>query len=392
MSFLVTAAATATTSAIVGGATATTVGAALAGGTAASVGAGIAGAAAGAATAGALGAGVGAISSAAQGQDVGKGALMGAASGVVTAGVAGGVSAALGPAAVGGTQAALQGVAQGVGNVAAGAAGGATGAAVGGNDVGKGALVGAGTAAAAQVASGLVGGIGSSVGAPDTTITLGPGAPAGAPVPTTTGATGVGGAGVTTNTLPSLGKIDPGVPMEGNLAANAPGAPPAPATSMLDPTAKFLSQSGTPITAQGIKGTLGGLGGAVAGDYAGQGIIDAQDATDKAASEDKARGLDFASQGSSGLAGVRAAGLPDGSGPLGSLGRIGKATGGITALAHGGQVPLGDGAYIIPADVVSALGNGSSKAGADYLRRLMIEVRKEAVNLQGMGAAKKHVS
>ena len=385
MSFLVTAAATATTSAIVGGATATTVGAALAGG---SIGAGLAGAAAGAATAGALGAGVGAISSAAQGQDVGKGALMGAASGVVTAGVAGGVGAAIGPAAVGGTEAALQGVAQGVGNVAAGAAGGATGAAVGGNDVGKGALVGAGTAAAAQVASGLVGGIGSSVGAPpDTTVNLGPGTPAGPAVPA--------GPGVTTNALPTLGKIDPGVPMEGNLAANAPGAPPtpaAPATSMLDPTAKFLSQSGTPITAQGIKGTLGGLGGAVAGDYAGNGIIDAQDAAAKAAGEDKARGLDFASQGSSGLAGVRAAGLPDGTGPLGGLGSIGRATGGITALAHGGQVALGDGAYIIPADVVSALGNGSSKAGADYLRRLMIEVRKEAVNLQGMGAAKKHVS
>ena len=40
--------------------------------------------------------------------------------------------------------------------------------------------------------------------------------------------------------------------------------------------------------------------------------------------------------------------------------------------------------------MVSALGNGSSKAGAEYLKRLMIEVRKEAANLQGLGAAKRH--
>jgi hypothetical protein len=148
----------------------------------------------------------------------------------------------------------------------------------------------------------------------------------------------------------------------------------------------------SPITGDQLSAGLTGLAGAAGTDYAGNSIIDAQDAAAKAAAEDKARGLDFASQGSSGLAGVRAAGLPDGSGPLGGLGSIGRATGGITALAHGGQVALGDGAYIIPADVVSALGNGSSKAGADYLRRLMIEVRKEAIGRQGMGAAKKHVS
>lgn len=42
------------------------------------------------------------------------------------------------------------------------------------------------------------------------------------------------------------------------------------------------------------------------------------------------------------------------------------ATGGLTSLAKGG-VNLQDSDYIIPADVVSALGNGSSKAGARYL-------------------------
>jgi hypothetical protein len=127
-------------------------------------------------------------------------------------------------------------------------------------------------------------------------------------------------------------------------------------------------------------------------------MVDSQAANSLASQQDKARGLDAANQGNSGLAALAAAGLPskgqlpEGTGPMGGLGNIGRATGGITALAHGGQIPLEDGAYIIPADVVSALGNGSSKAGADYLRRLMIEVRKEAVNLQGMGAAKKHVA
>jgi hypothetical protein len=36
-------------------------------------------------------------------------------------------------------------------------------------------------------------------------------------------------------------------------------------------------------------------------------------------------------------------------------------------LAHGGSVNLENGQFIIPADVVSALGNGSTKAGAKFL-------------------------
>jgi hypothetical protein len=38
---------------------------------------------------------------------------------------------------------------------------------------------------------------------------------------------------------------------------------------------------------------------------------------------------------------------------------------------QGGSVKLQDGAFVVPADVVSALGNGSSKAGAKYLTHLM---------------------
>lgn len=38
--------------------------------------------------------------------------------------------------------------------------------------------------------------------------------------------------------------------------------------------------------------------------------------------------------------------------------------------AKGGQLHLRDGSFIIPADVVSAIGNGSTKAGAQYLDHL----------------------
>ena len=55
---------------------------------------------------------------------------------------------------------------------------------------------------------------------------------------------------------------------------------------------------------------------------------------------------------------------------------LGYAEGGIATLhARGGSIHLKDGQYIIPADVVSALGNGSSKAGARYLTHLFNELR-----------------
>jgi hypothetical protein len=50
----------------------------------------------------------------------------------------------------------------------------------------------------------------------------------------------------------------------------------------------------------------------------------------------------------------------------------GKAHGGEIRYANkqGGSVRLQNGSYIIPADVVSAIGNGSTKAGAKYLEHL----------------------
>lgn len=79
--------------------------------------------------------------------------------------------------------------------------------------------------------------------------------------------------------------------------------------------------------------------------------------------------------------------------PLGGLGSIGqeqkKAASGGLMMARGGSVPVRDGAYIIPADVVSALGNGSSKAGAEFLRRLMEEVKHQGAKRHGLGAVKR---
>lgn len=74
---------------------------------------------------------------------------------------------------------------------------------------------------------------------------------------------------------------------------------------------------------------------------------------------------------------------------LGSIGQEQKAASGGLMMARGGQVPVRDGAYIIPADVVSALGNGSSKAGAEFLRRLMEEVKSQGVKRHGLGAVKR---
>jgi trimeric autotransporter adhesin len=376
-----------------------------AGASAAALGTGTS-AAIGATTAGALGAGAGAIQAAATGQDIGKGALMGAGTGLVSAGVGSGLAAGAKAAGMAGT----------IGNAATNVAvGGTTGAVVGagksaitGGDVGKGALLGGATGAVAAGALSGMDAIGtptSQIGSPTTAnVTPTAGNPLGIG-PSTAGLSGTGevvGGNIGLNNINQT--LTPSAGSAGSLTGGAPSptvgtSPVSPSTDTgalnslqgIKASASPTVEPSAPNMAQIEKGlTAAGLTGGT--EYAGKSLIDAQDAAAKAAAEDKARGLAAISQGNSGLAGVRAAGLPDGTGPLGGLGSIGRATGGITALAHGGQIPLGDGAYIIPADVVSALGNGSSKAGAEYLRQLMVAVRKEAIGRQGMGAAKKHVS
>ena len=135
--------------------------------------------------------------------------------------------------------------------------------------------------------------------------------------------------------------------------------------------------------AAGITGTaaLGAVG-------AGIGLMaDANNQADKIAAQNKAVQQKYIADTSSVPTAVTdATGVSTGDlAPVGDIGQS-AATGGLLALKKGGHVPLKDGAYIIPADVVSALGNGSSKAGAEFLRRLLVEVRNESVKRQGLGA------
>jgi hypothetical protein len=57
------------------------------------------------------------------------------------------------------------------------------------------------------------------------------------------------------------------------------------------------------------------------------------------------------------------------------------ATGGLATLKGGGSIKMVDGQYVIPADVVSALGNGSSKAGAKYLAHAFERVRTQGPSM-----------
>jgi hypothetical protein len=178
-----------------------------------------------------------------------------------------------------------------------------------------------------------------------------------------------------------------------NTGTVGTGATSVQPTGIMNTAAQGLTNlAGSPITGEGLSAGLKGLGAGAIADYAGTGMVNADEAADKAAKEDALRAGEFANKDQAGMENLRGLGFGSPSGPLGGLGSIGKATGGLTALAHGGQIPLKDGAYIIPADVVSALGNGSSKAGAEFLRHLMMEVRKESVNIQGLGAAKNHAA
>lgn len=123
---------------------------------------------------------------------------------------------------------------------------------------------------------------------------------------------------------------------------------------------------GTAITGLGIgAGTVGAvtIGGAAA---AGMGI-DAAVSGNQAQQADKRQGAANAAV-SDAVAPAAASMYSAPTAPISSGGQQYFATGGLTALAKGGSsVNLQDSDYIIPADVVSALGNGSSKAGARYL-------------------------
>lgn len=290
------------------------------------------------------GATVGTVKAAASGEDIGKGALMGAVAGGVTGGIAPGLGAVAAPLVSAAGPVATGAVIGGT----AGAAGGAAGSAAGGQDVGKGALMGG---ASGAIVGGTLGAIG--------------------PAPTGDLATAANGTAISADPIGTAPIGTTGETIGTGVTSVQP-------SGALDSLAQSATNAGFPVTGGQISTGLTGLTGLAGTQYTGNQMIDAQTTAKKAEEEDKARGDKFRAQNTSG--------------PLGGLGDIGMATGGITALAQGGQVHLKEGAYIIPADVVSALGNGSTKAGAEFLRHLMIQVRKESIKRQGLGAAKNHAA
>jgi len=160
----------------------------------------------------------------------------------------------------------------------------------------------------------------------------------------------------------------------GNLAAAAaPSAAPAAATSSL--AGAVPASSGSGITSTGIAAPGGAVStsspsllGSV-GDFIGQNTIGSLFGEGaKSAISPKVRAenqnaiiaqntLDTQQQN----ADARELSAQVSGGLSGGLGLGGK------RFAHGGGVALEEGQFIIPADVVSALGNGSTKAGAAFL-------------------------
>lgn len=141
------------------------------------------------------------------------------------------------------------------------------------------------------------------------------------------------------------------------------------------------------ITGAGIgAGTVGAItiGGAAAG-IGGTAAASAADAN-KAKQADQRQGAANAAVAGTAPAGASnlyAAAPAAATTPIASGEQKLFATGGITALAKGGHgVRLEDSDYIIPADVVSALGNGSSRAGARYLQEQLSRLN----SVGGVGA------
>lgn len=271
----------------------------------------------------------------------------------VGAGISAGTASALGTVAGVGAGATLGG--------AEGAALGATKAAISHEDVGKGALMGAATGA-------VGGGLAPGVSAAGSAFGTAGGALAGAGAGAAANAVGAMAGGKPVGKSALIGGITGGV--LGGIAGSAGNAPAEGTMGPPEPAGVVGSIGGPNITnTQALMG-LGAVG---------TGMM-AQNAVDKTpeAPANVTPGL--------------APGLPAAmktkhlynDGTISGMGSIG--------MAGGGQVPVKNGAYIIPADVVSALGNGSSKAGAEFLRRLMDGVKVEATKRYGLGAARRAVA
>ena len=307
-----------------------------------------------------LGAGLGAVTGAATGQGAGKGALMGA--------ITGGVGGAAAPLA--GAAGALGGTAAQVGTGAlVGAAANAAGSAVGGKDVAQGAILGG-------ITGGALSGINAGVNAGGDPAGVAGNAAADAGDVASKNIESVSNANVgvakdlanNTPALKNMGMTMNDIPSPGSASPTNTG-PLAKVGSTADanPITQGVNKAlGTNATGQQMLGNLGAIGSS---EYAQVQLDNAKKQQDAFAADQEQVGAQNAQANS-------LAPQLSGSGPLAGLGN----------MAKGGSVTVGDSAYIIPADVVSALGNGSTKAGAEFLNRLMDEIKKQSVKRQGLGA------
>ena len=159
--------------------------------------------------------------------------------------------------------------------------------------------------------------------------------------------------------------VGAGAAGEAGLAGSLAGAMPVGTASSLGGAAAAAAP--TTLTSGGLTG-FGHLGDTAASNILSQGVQGVnQELANAGTRQNESDYLNtLAAQDLAGSQAVKK--LYSGSGE----GFKGWAEGGIATIqaAKGGSVGLKNGDYIVPADVVSALGNGSTKAGAKYLTHL----------------------
>lgn len=282
----------------------------------------------------------------------------GTVAGAIAAPVASGLGA-LGVSTAAGTGAAGAAAA---GSAAAGSMAATIGGAVGAGAVG--AAGGAGLGALTSAAMGKDPGEGAAWGALGGAVTGGASSVLG----------GSGGAGVTTAseaiTNPTAATAAPGVTTVGDVATdvamNQVGNAVNPGLGAIP--------SAAPVTT-GTPGFLGGVGD-VASDIASSGV-------------GQELGKEVAMEGlKAGYGELQTQGYNDEVDELNRRHALGYADGGLATLKGGGSIKMVDGQYVIPADVVSALGNGSSKAGAEFLREAFSQIRTQGGRKPGKAPKK----
>lgn len=272
---------------------------------------------------------VGAAGAAGTGLAGAIGSAAGAASGI-GAGISGGIASGLG--ALGVNAGVASAIGTGVTTAAGGAGMGAASSAAMGGDPGQGALMGGLTAGAMSGIGGLMGGASGGAGA----------------------AGRVAGDGLTTASEamlnPTAAAAAPGATTVGDVATQTAmgqtgAAIPELATQAAAPTSSLFGGFGGDLTEMAVKEGMGMMkpqeGQAMAPRSGGGGRPKSRYDTEE---QEQGMGNPFAN-------------------PF-----AGFAEGGLTTL-KGGGISMREGQYVVPADVVSAIGNGSSKAGAKFLEQ-----------------------